>query len=198
LLNLSIALGAAQIVFGMCIKAANQIRQHGWAYALGTFGWLFMIVGSGAYFLLTSMGIQTPDSRILTLILSIGGILVLLFTDPKTGLISRVGQGVWNIYSTVTGVFGDLLSYIRLFALGFRAPFWGLSSRNCPRDAEDFTYYRACFLYHLSDSGTYHEYPDFVAQLVCPPYASHLCWFSRMPDLPRRKALQTFSNHPSG
>jgi V/A-type H+-transporting ATPase subunit I len=50
---------------------------------------------------------------------------VLFFNDPKSNIITRFGKGIWDIYSTVTGVFGDLLSYIRLFALGLSSAILG-------------------------------------------------------------------------
>ncbi len=200
LLNLSIALGAAQIVFGMCIKAANQIRQHGWAYALGTFGWLFMIVGSGAYFLLTSMEIQTPDSRILTLILSIGGILVLLFTDPKTGLISRVGQGVWNIYSTVTGVFGDLLSYIRLFALGLSSAILGFVINEIALEMLKISPIigPVFFIIFLILGHTMNILISSLSSFVHPMRLTFVEFFKNAGFTGGGKPYKPFSNHPSG
>jgi V/A-type H+-transporting ATPase subunit I len=50
---------------------------------------------------------------------------VLFFSDPSVNIFMRVGKGVWDIYSTVTGIFGDLLSYIRLFALGLSSAILG-------------------------------------------------------------------------
>jgi V/A-type H+/Na+-transporting ATPase subunit I len=40
-----------------------------------------------------------------------------LFSDPDINIFARFGKGIWDLYSTVTGIFGDVLSYIRLFAL---------------------------------------------------------------------------------
>lgn len=123
--NLSILLGAIQIVFGLGIKAANQIKQFGFAYGLGTFGWLFIILGTVAYITFTELKIIGPHKYILYLILAGGGFFILFFSDPSIGIFARIGKGFWDIYSTVTGIFGDLLSYIRLFAIGLSSSILG-------------------------------------------------------------------------
>ena len=40
------------------------------------------------------------------------------YKRPALGLLSNIGGGVWATYGMATGLLGDLLSYIRLFALG--------------------------------------------------------------------------------
>ncbi len=123
--NLALVLGVVQIVFGMGVKAVNQIRQYGFMHALATFGWLIVILSGGAYALFTNQGVIKANSMILYPILSAGGALIVFFSDVEVGIPARIGKGVWDIYSTVTGVFGDLLSYIRLFALGLSSAILG-------------------------------------------------------------------------
>lgn len=122
---LAIALGALQIVFGLFIKAANQTKQYGFSYALSTIGWLIVLLGSAVYVLLTKIGVIQPNQAILYGIISLGVFFILFFSDPGVNVFSRIGKGVWDIYSTVTGIFGDLLSYIRLFALGLSSGILG-------------------------------------------------------------------------
>ena len=38
--------------------------------------------------------------------------------NPATGFLINVGTGLWDAYNTATGMLGDMLSYVRLFALG--------------------------------------------------------------------------------
>jgi V/A-type H+-transporting ATPase subunit I len=123
--NLALVLGGFQIIYGLFIKAANLIRQFGLVYALSTFGWLIAILGSVVYMGLISTGIISENKIILYSILSAGAFFILFFSDPEINIFSRVGKGVWDIYSTVTGIFGDLLSYIRLFALGLSSAILG-------------------------------------------------------------------------
>lgn len=123
--QLSLALGGLQIVFGLFIKAANQIKQFGFLYALSTFGWLIIFLGSLFYTVMVRTNVIQRNTAILYATLCLGGILVLFFNDPKSNIITRFGKGIWDVYSTVTGVFGDLLSYIRLFALGLSSAILG-------------------------------------------------------------------------
>ena len=53
-------------------------------------------------------------------------LLVLLYTEPEAKIHMRLAGGLWNFYSTITGIFGDLLSYIRLFALVLSSSILGL------------------------------------------------------------------------
>jgi Archaeal/vacuolar-type H+-ATPase subunit I len=123
--NLALMLGGIQIIYRLFIKAANQIKQYGFVYSLATFGWLITILGGLAYAVLTGTDIISVNSVLLYSILSIGGFFILFFSDPEVNVFSRIGKGVWDVYSTVTGVFGDLLSYIRLFALGLSSAILG-------------------------------------------------------------------------
>ena len=122
---LAIVLGALQIIFGLFIKAGNQTKQYGFSYALSTIGWLIVLLGSVIYVLLTKTGVIQPNQAILYAIISLGAFFILFFSDPGVNVFSRIGKGVWDIYSTVTGIFGDLLSYIRLFALGLSSGILG-------------------------------------------------------------------------
>ncbi len=123
--NLALILGAVQIIFGLFIKAANQTKQYGFSYALSTIGWLILIIGAAIYTVLEKTNIINESKIILYVILFIGGFFILFFSDPGINIFARIGKGVWDIYSTVTGIFGDLLSYIRLFALGLSSAILG-------------------------------------------------------------------------
>lgn len=116
--NFALVLGAVQIVYGMIIKAANQIKQSGLPYALTTVGWVIMIIGLAVVF-----GLKTEENNaimgiLMWVVLGISGVLILFFNNPGKNVFVNFGGGIWEVYSIATGVLGDLLSYIRLFALG--------------------------------------------------------------------------------
>lgn len=124
---LALIVGGIQIIFGMFVKVYNILRQQGFAYALSTIGWLILILGMIARFALIHFEKLPADEIIVMyLILGISGVLILLLNDPKANVFVRMGKGVWDVYGTVTGIFGDLLSYIRLFALGISSAILGL------------------------------------------------------------------------
>jgi V/A-type H+-transporting ATPase subunit I len=127
LFALSLMLGGIQIIFGMVLKAANETVQFGFRYSLGTIGWIILLVGLAAVFGLNSYaGISMDVLRPwMYAVLAAGGILVLFLNTPGKNLLMNLGIGLWNSYNMVTGVMGDLLSYIRLFALGISSAILG-------------------------------------------------------------------------
>lgn len=127
LFALSLILGGIQIIFGMVLKAANETVQFGFRYALGTIGWIILLVGLAAVFGLSKYaGIPMEMLKpVMYAVLAAGGILVLFMNSPGKNLLMNFGTGLWNSYNMVTGVLGDLLSYIRLFALGISSAILG-------------------------------------------------------------------------
>jgi len=92
---------------------------------LSTIGWIVLIFGSAVSYYLKDRGISYYNIvQNGTLILS--GILILLLNNPKRNLFINLGSGLWDTYSMVTGLVGDLLSYIRIFALGVCSGVLGL------------------------------------------------------------------------
>ncbi len=69
----------------------------------------------------------------------IGLALIVLFADPKVGVLKGLGQGIWSLYG-ITGLFGDALSYIRLFALGVSSSILGLVINSMAYDALGVSY----------------------------------------------------------
>ncbi|MFA6108125.1 MAG: hypothetical protein WDA75_05070 [Candidatus Latescibacterota bacterium] len=129
---LPILLGVCQVLLGFCLRVVNQVRHLGPAGALQPLGVIAMIFGAlgGA---LAAVG---PEFHIGPLLLGqlgariaagawqglIGGgvLLVLLFNglEKRTPIYLRPLTGLWKLYELVTGLPGDILSYLRLFALG--------------------------------------------------------------------------------
>ncbi len=115
---LALGIGLFQILFGLIIKAVNSIRMFGWQYALPSFGWFILILCILDIFLL-----ELATS--VTLYLSFVALALIVFwSDPKAGILGRIGKGIWDLYG-ITGIFGDVLSYIRLFALGISSAILG-------------------------------------------------------------------------
>ncbi len=127
LFNLSVVLGMIQILFGMAIKAANYWRKQGFVYALSTLGWMLLIISSIIFVGGDEAGILPMEKfkNVYYGFLGLSGVFIFFFSDPKINVFARVGKGVWDAYNMVTGVFGDLLSYIRLFAIGISTAILG-------------------------------------------------------------------------
>ena len=114
--NLSLILGAVQIIFGMILKAANQTIQFGLKYALSTIGWIIVLVSTALAFLLGDTMPMGGTAHLV--ILGLAGVLIFLLNSPGKNIFLNIGLGLWDSYNMATGLLGDILSYVRLFALG--------------------------------------------------------------------------------
>ncbi|MBU8892622.1 MAG: hypothetical protein KOO66_07570 [Bacteroidales bacterium] len=126
--NFALVLGVIQIIFGISVRAANKIKQFGFVHGLSSIGWamafIVLIVFKGG----ESAGlINLEKYKILFYaLLGLSGVFVIFFNNPSASIFASFGGGIYDIYGTATGVFGDLLSYIRLFALGISSAILGL------------------------------------------------------------------------
>ncbi len=125
--NLALILGVIQILFGMVIKVVNISISKGFTYAYATIGWLILLMGSGSLYLLkefAGLG-ATVGSYAQNTIFVVSGVLILLLNNPRRSIVMNFLSGLWDVYGMVTGLIGDLLSYIRLFALGVSSAILG-------------------------------------------------------------------------
>jgi V/A-type H+-transporting ATPase subunit I len=89
--------------------------------ALDQLGTLLVVVG--LYFLVLNMllGIELPGFALV--FIAVGVVLSLIFAEQKGGnFFVNIGKGFGNFFQLflkIVGCFGDIISYIRLFAVGF-------------------------------------------------------------------------------
>ncbi len=122
--NFALILGALQIIFGMIVKILNITKQKGFLYALPTLGWIILIIGGGSIYLLSENQAIQQAMPFYYILIGIWAVLLLGFTNPGN-IFSSIGGGLADVYFTTTGLLGDLLSYIRLFALGLSSAILG-------------------------------------------------------------------------
>lgn len=116
LFYLSLGLGVVQILFGMVLNVVNTSRVYGFKYSLGTLGWLIILLSALCMFGLPMIGIECPQLPFY-ITAGIGAVMMLLLNNPDRNPLINLGSGLWNTYNNVTGLLGDVLSYVRLFAL---------------------------------------------------------------------------------
>ncbi len=119
----SLIIGIFQILFGMCLKIINQIKLYGFQAAIPTIGWVVMLLGGIVSFLIDGIGVPFYACLIT------GAVLVFILNGPINSLAApfkNIGSGLWDTYNMATGLLGDVLSYIRLFALGLSGSILGL------------------------------------------------------------------------
>ncbi|MCB5271818.1 MAG: hypothetical protein LHW56_08240 [Candidatus Cloacimonetes bacterium] len=123
--NFALLLGVIQILFGISIAIVKKIHQSGFMHGLSEFGtFLFIATLSvlGASQLGTDISAVQPYLKYPLW----GGLgLILLFNQPGKNPLINIAGGLWLLYNIVTGFFGDILSYIRLFALGVSSAILG-------------------------------------------------------------------------
>ena len=113
---LSLVLGVIQILFGMVMKVANRIKQQGFVYSLSTIGWLVFLLSCifGALY----PEVMPLFGLVHLIIIAPALILIFFLNTPGKNPFLNFGLGLWDSYNMATGLLGDVLSYVRLFALG--------------------------------------------------------------------------------
>ncbi|MBM6758127.1 V-type ATP synthase subunit I [Bacteroides mediterraneensis] len=114
--NLSLILGGVQIIFGMILKSVNQTIQFGVKYAISTIGWILILVSTAVAF--AAPGVMPMGGTLHLIFLGIGVLMAYLYNSPDKNVFVNIGLGLWDTYNMATGLLGDVLSYVRLFALG--------------------------------------------------------------------------------
>ena len=117
---LALLVGIVHICLAMIVKTYQSTKVKGFANSLGTWGWTLLIVGGVIVGGLALMGVM---DKALTkwIIIILGGLSALgifFLNDLHRNPLLNVGSGLWETYNTVTGLLGDVLSYLRLYALG--------------------------------------------------------------------------------
>ncbi len=117
---MALIIGVFHICLAMTVKAICYTQRDGFMANLSNWGWLLLIVGGIATAILAMMKILSPEVT-QYVIIGVGAISALgiyIFNDPKRNPLINIGAGLWDTYNMVTGLLGDVLSYIRLYALG--------------------------------------------------------------------------------
>ena len=124
---LALIVGIVHLCLAMVVKTYNQTKVKGFANSLGTWGWTLLIVGGTAVGTLALIGVLDKDITkwvIIALgVVSAAGIFLL--NDLHRNPLINIGSGLWETYNTVTGLLGDVLSYLRLYALGLAGSMLG-------------------------------------------------------------------------
>ena len=112
----SVIIGLVQVLLGMVLAGAKAVKNHGWRYGLGKFAWAVAI--PLAVVLVAGVGMPSWAYYAITALIGVAALIIMFYNNPDKNLFVNFGGGVWSVYGMATGLLGDLLSYIRLFALG--------------------------------------------------------------------------------
>lgn len=117
---LALAIGVVHISIAMTVKAINNTIFYGIKETLATWGWWLVVVGGSIIGTLSFLSLIPADVSkwVFIVVGGIGAVLIYLLNDLKRNVLLNVGVGLWDTYNMAAGLLGDILSYIRLFALG--------------------------------------------------------------------------------
>ena len=117
---LALAIGVVHLCLAMIVKTVYATRNKGFLESLGVWGWTLLIVGGVAVGALALLNVL-PSPVVKWIVIGLGVLSALgifLFNDIHRSPLKNIGSGLWEAYNTVTGLLGDVLSYLRLYALG--------------------------------------------------------------------------------
>lgn len=113
----SIIFGLFQIVFARILRAIFALSKGRIDEGLTEIGWSLVIVWAAAAYASMEMGSPLIPQTAGYVMGITGLVLVLFCSKPNKNFLLRPLMGIISLYD-ITGIFGDMLSYIRLFGLG--------------------------------------------------------------------------------
>ena len=124
---LALIVGIVHLCLAMIVKTFNATKVKGFANALGTWGWTLLIVGGTIMGALALVGVldKAATKWIIIAIGVLSAVGIFLLNDLHRNPLINIGVGLWESYNTVTGLLGDVLSYLRLYALGLAGAMLG-------------------------------------------------------------------------
>lgn len=129
---LALAIGVVHISLAMTVKAINSTFFYGFKESLSAWGWWLVVVGGVIVGALSFMSV-IPEEVSKWAFIAVGGIGALgiyVFNNLKRNVFINIGAGLWDTYNMASGLLGDVLSYIRLFALGLAGGMLGQTFNN--------------------------------------------------------------------
>ena len=128
---ISVIIGLIQVLLGMTLAGCKAVKNYGLIYGVGKFSWVVALLSATVLFGFPLFGVEwsQPVQYVLYALIALSALGIFFLNNPNAykkdsvlgkalGVGSNLGAGVWATYGMSTGLLGDLLSYIRLFALG--------------------------------------------------------------------------------
>lgn len=126
---LALAVGIVHLLLAMIVKTVYATKNKGFLNSLSTWGWTLFWVGLTVIGLVSLAGVL-DKSVTKWLIIGLGvvcAIGIFPLNDLHRNPVLNVGSGLWDTYNMATGILGDILSYLRLYALGLAGAMLGFA-----------------------------------------------------------------------
>lgn len=117
---ISMVIGIVQIMIGMAINIVYTCYTFGIKNALGSIGWFLMILSTCLAAVGGMVGLEwySFSSPAYLASAAVALVLMLILNRPSFNIFANLGSGLWDTYNNIAGLLSDVLSYIRLFAIG--------------------------------------------------------------------------------
>ena len=129
---LALGVGIVHLLLAMIVKTVYATKNKGFLNSLSAWGWTLFWLGLvviGAFALLGVLDSAVTKTAIIVL-----GIVCAIGIFPLNNLrrnpLVNIGSGLWDTYNMATGILGDVLSYLRLYALGLAGAMLGFAFNN--------------------------------------------------------------------
>lgn len=120
----AIVVGVLHLVLAMSVKAIMYTQRFGIKTTISTWGWLILIVGS---IVVLTLGL---GQWAFIGVGAVSALAIFVFNTPGRNPLINIGAGLWDTYQMASGLLGDVLSYIRLYALGLAGGMLGGAFNN--------------------------------------------------------------------
>jgi V/A-type H+-transporting ATPase subunit I len=124
---LALLIGVVHVCFAMVVKAVGSTVRYGFKESLSAWGWLLAVVGglTVASLSLAHVISDTVTQWSFIAIGSVAAIGIYLLNNLRRNVFLNIGVGLWDTYNMATGLLSDILSYVRLYALGLAGAMLG-------------------------------------------------------------------------
>lgn len=120
--SIALAIGVVQILIGMAINIYMKTKLFGFTSTFGLLGWFIILLSGSLAIGLPMFDLAIPgfdaSSPVFYACVGVGALLMLVLNNVKRNPLINIGAGLWDAYNNITGLLSDVLSYIRLFAIG--------------------------------------------------------------------------------
>ena len=132
---LALAVGVLHLCIAMVVKTIYATKNKGFLNSLSIWGWTLLIVGGVATgaFALAGVLDAAVTKWIIIVLGAVSAVGIFLLNDLHRNPLINIGSGLWETYNTVSGLVGDVLSYLRLYALGLAGSMLGFAFNDLGR-----------------------------------------------------------------
>jgi V/A-type H+-transporting ATPase subunit I len=113
MMMISVVIGVFHVVLA---NIMNACRYENWQDRLSSIGWIGVVCGGFTLALGNALAITSLQKPAIAIMI-MGALLIVWFTSPEKKPLARFISGLEGL-TKLSGALGDILSYLRLFALG--------------------------------------------------------------------------------